>query len=60
MMQSRMIGDIKVTRILEYAGPTHDPAFLFPQMDGQVLEEHRELMAPNHWIPHMNKLIVTI
>lgn len=60
MMQSRMIGDIKVTRILEYAGPTHDPAFLFPAMDAGVLEEHRGLMAPNHWVPHMNKLIVTI
>ncbi|MGG2564486.1 MBL fold metallo-hydrolase [Pseudomonas aeruginosa] len=60
MMQSRMIGDIKVTRILEYAGPTHDPAFLFPQMDQGVLAEHRELMAPNHWIEHMNRLIVTI
>lgn len=60
MMQSRMIGDIKVTRILEYAGPTHDPAFLFPQMEQGVLAEHRELMAPNHWIEHMNRLIVTI
>lgn len=54
MMQSRMIGDIKVTRILEYAGPTHDPAFLFPAMDAGVLEEHRGLMAPNHWVPHRN------
>jgi glyoxylase-like metal-dependent hydrolase (beta-lactamase superfamily II) len=60
MMQSRMIGDIKVTRILEYAGPTHDPAFLFPKMEDGVLAEHQQLMAPNHWIPHMNKLIVTI
>jgi len=60
MMQSRMIGDIKVTRILEYAGPTHDPAFLFPDIDRSVLEEHQALMAPNHWVPHMNKLIVTI
>ncbi|WP_437883157.1 MBL fold metallo-hydrolase [Pseudomonas sp. LRF_L74] len=60
MMQSRMIGDIKVTRILEYAGPTHDPAFLFPQLDSAVLAEHSELMAPNHWVPHMNRLIVTI
>jgi len=60
MMQSRMIGDIKVTRILEYAGPTHDPAFLFPGMEEGVLQAHRELMAPNHWIEHMNKLLVTI
>ncbi|AOY92192.1 MBL fold metallo-hydrolase [Cupriavidus sp. USMAA2-4] len=60
MMQSRTIGDLKVTRILEYAGPTHDPAFLFPDIDRSVLDANAGLMAPHHWIPHMNKLIVTI
>lgn len=28
MIESRMIGDIKVTRIYEYAGPTHDLSFI--------------------------------
>lgn len=60
MMQTRTVGDLKVTRILEYAGPTHDPAFLFPDIDRSVLDAHAGLMAPQHWIPHMNKLIVTI
>lgn len=60
MMQSRRVGDITVTRILEYAGPTHDPAFLFPDLDPTALADARDLMAPNHWIEHMNKLIVTI
>ncbi|MBB1631945.1 MBL fold metallo-hydrolase [Cupriavidus sp. UME77] len=60
MMQTRTVGDLKVTRILEYAGPTHDPAFLFPDIDRSVLDAHAGLMAPHHWIPHMNKLIVTI
>ncbi|MGK8204850.1 MBL fold metallo-hydrolase [Burkholderia cenocepacia] len=60
MIQSRMIGDLKVTRIFEYAGPTHDPAFLFPEIDRSVLDDHAALMHPNHWIAHMNKLIVTI
>ncbi|KJK14394.1 beta-lactamase [Burkholderiaceae bacterium 16] len=60
MMQTRTVGELKVTRILEYAGPTHDPAFLFPDIDRSVLDANAGLMAPLHWIPHMNKLIVTI
>ncbi|CAG2160074.1 MBL fold metallo-hydrolase [Cupriavidus numazuensis] len=60
MMQTRTVGDLKITRILEYAGPTHDPAFLFPDIDRGVLDANADWMAPHHWMPHMNKLIVTI
>lgn len=60
MMQQRKIGDITVTRILEYAGPTHDPAFLFPSLEPGALQAEQALLAPHHWVPHMNKLIVTI
>jgi glyoxylase-like metal-dependent hydrolase (beta-lactamase superfamily II) len=60
MMQSRMIGEVKVTRILEYAGPTHDPSFLFPDLNAAELEQYRGTLAPHHWMPHMNKMIVSI
>jgi glyoxylase-like metal-dependent hydrolase (beta-lactamase superfamily II) len=60
MMQSRMIGDVKVSRILEYAAPTHDPAFLFPELDRSRLEAHRSWLAPHHWVEGMNRLIITI
>ncbi len=59
-MQTKQIGDIRVTRIQEYSGPSHDPKFLLPQMDQQALVDNESWMAPNHWIPQMNKLIVTI
>lgn len=59
-MQIKQIGDIRVTRIQEYSAPSHDPKFLLPEMDQQALAENESWMAPNHWIPHMNKLIVTI
>lgn len=59
-MQIKQIGDVRVTRIQEYSGPSHDPKFLLPEMSQQDLEENKSWMAPNHWIPHMNKLIVTI
>lgn len=60
MMQTRTVGNIKVTRVLEYAGPTHLPSFLFPDLDPAQLAQQSELMSPNHWIEHMNRLIVTI
>lgn len=59
-MQVRKIGDVTVTRIQEYSGPTHPPAFLFPELDRDTLDAHQALMAPSHWVPHMNKLVVTI
>lgn len=60
MIESRMIGEIKVTRIHEYAAPSHDPKFLFPEADQSLLEKNQATLAPHHWIPHMNKLIVSI
>lgn len=59
-MQTKKIGDITITRIHEYSGPTHAPSFLLPDMDEDVLAQNAGLMAPNHWVPHMNKLVVTI
>lgn len=60
MMQSRMIGDLKVTRILEYSGPTHDPKFLLPDAEEGILRSNASWMAPNHWVPHMNKFVLTV
>lgn len=60
MMQTRRIGDVTVTRILEYAAPTHDPAFLFPDLPQAELDRLAPDLAPHHYIPAMNRLIVTI
>lgn len=60
MIQSRKIGDITVTRVHEYGGPTHDPAFLFPDLAQDVLAGHQAMLAPHHYIPEMNRLIVEI
>ncbi|WP_102224172.1 MBL fold metallo-hydrolase [Acidimangrovimonas sediminis] len=60
MIQSRQIGRARVTRVLEYAAPTHDPAFLFPDLDQAELDALAPLVAPHHYVPSMNRLIVTI
>jgi glyoxylase-like metal-dependent hydrolase (beta-lactamase superfamily II) len=60
MLQTRKIGDITVSRVLEYAAPTHDPAFLFPELPQAKLDAHAAWLAPDHYITPMNRLIVTI
>ena len=64
MLQSRMIGDAKITRVVEYSGPTHPPEFLFPEVPRDErdagLAAHAHWLAPHHFVPPMDRLIVTI
>ncbi len=64
MIQSRMIGDARVTRVIEYSGPTHPPEFLYPEIDKAErdagLAANAIWLAPHHYVPHMDRLIVTI
>jgi glyoxylase-like metal-dependent hydrolase (beta-lactamase superfamily II) len=58
------IGDARVTGVIEYSGPTHDPAFLYPAVDkaerDAVLKANARWLAPNHYAPNIDRLIVTI
>jgi len=58
------IGDARVTGVIEYSGPTHDPAFLYPAVDkaerDAVLQANASWLAPNHYVPHTDRLIVTL
>ncbi len=64
MIQSRMIGAARVTRVAEYSGPTHAPEFLFPEIAkaerdaGIAAQSH--WLAPHHYVPAMDRFIVTI
>ena len=64
MIHHHAIGDARVTGVIEYSGPTHDPAFLYPAVDkaerDAVLQANASWLAPNHYVPHMDRLIVTI
>ena len=64
MIHNHTIGDARVTGVIEYSGPTHDPAFLYPAVDkaerDAVLQANASWLAPNHYVPHMDRLIVTI
>lgn len=60
MIQTRQIGRARVTRVLEYSAPTHDPAFLFPGLAQADLDAMADRLAPHHYVPAMNRLIITI
>jgi len=60
MIHARTIGKARITSILEYAAPTHDPAFLFPDLTQDELDAMADRLAPHHYIPAMNRLIISI
>ena len=60
MIQTRQIGRARVTRVLEYSAPTHDPAFLFPDLAQADLDAMAAKLAPHHYVPAMNRLVITI
>ena len=64
MIHHHTIGDARVTGVIEYSGPTHPPDFLYPAIDkaerDAVLKANASWLAPNHYVPHMDRLIVTI
>jgi glyoxylase-like metal-dependent hydrolase (beta-lactamase superfamily II) len=64
MIHHHTIGDARITGVIEYSGPTHDPAFLYPAVDkaerDTVLAANAGWLAPNHYVPRIDRLIVTI
>ncbi len=60
MMFKRRIGRAEVTNVIEYSGPTHDPAVVFPDLSAGDLARIAPGLAPEHYIPAMNRFIVTI
>lgn len=59
LMQTRRIGDVRITRVLEYSGPTHDPAQLFPTLPEAEVERLGRMVGPAHYVPAVNRLVVT-
>lgn len=60
MIRSWQIGDIKVTSIVEYYGPTHQPEILYPEFDRSVFAGREKELPPQHWYPEMNRLVIAI
>ena len=64
VIHHHQIGDARITGVIEYSGPTHEPDFLYPDIDkaerDAVLKANASWLAPNHYAPSIDRLIVTI
>ncbi|MFC1885693.1 MBL fold metallo-hydrolase, partial [Thermodesulfobacteriota bacterium] len=60
MLHSRMIGECKVTSLIEFFGPTHVPEIVFPDFKRSVLDENLPWLTPNHYVPEMDKFVIAI
>jgi glyoxylase-like metal-dependent hydrolase (beta-lactamase superfamily II) len=60
MMYSRTIGDVKVTNVIEYFGPTHDPAVVFPTLTSERLSQQAEALGSSQYVPLVNRFIIAI
>lgn len=64
MIQSRMIGDVRITRVLETATPSARPEQLFAAVPADELRaelaRHAHWMAPENYIPALGTFVITI
>lgn len=60
MLHSWMIGDIKVSSLVEYFGPTHDPDFLYPDFNREAFEKIASQFPPAHYYATSDRLVIAI
>lgn len=55
MLHTWKIGDIKVSSLVEYCGPTHDPKAVFGAMDRARFDAMKHRLPPGHYYPASDK-----
>ncbi len=59
-MAPRMIGDVKIDRVTENAGPSFLPDKLFPDWTPEALEKHRHWLVPGAFDERSGRLIMSL
>jgi glyoxylase-like metal-dependent hydrolase (beta-lactamase superfamily II) len=60
MIYTRTIGDIRITNLIEYYGPTHDPAATYPDFEPGLMARNRAWLTNNHWYENIQRLVIAI
>ncbi len=60
MMQTRRLGKARVSRVVEYSAPTHDPGFLFPGLDAAQAHALGLAAGEPHDVSAVRRFVVTI
>ena len=58
MMYHRRIGSADIFNIVEYVGPTHDPARVFPDLEGNWKSVASQW--PYQYVPTLNRFVIAI
>lgn len=54
------VGDVRITQIVEYDGPTHEPMETFRDFDETLFRQLVPLLPKDHYIPGMRKLVIAV
>jgi glyoxylase-like metal-dependent hydrolase (beta-lactamase superfamily II) len=56
-VDSFSLGDVEVTRVVEFETATRPPAVMFPDIGPRVWDDNRSWLAPDHWDPDAGLLM---
>ncbi|MDX3233372.1 MBL fold metallo-hydrolase [Streptomyces sp. ME19-01-6] len=59
-LQSSMLGDVEVFRIIEWSGPFAPALGLVPESGAEVWKDNENWLAPDHWEPGSGKAVVAL
>ncbi len=54
------VGDVEISRVPEFALPMFDPAFIYPDLPRERLDQHRRWLEPRLLDPATGKLVISI
>ena len=57
-MQHWKIGEVEITRVMEFEGPLLDPFFLFPDADPRTMADHESWLQPRLQDPDTGLLVL--
>src|SRR6478735_5357483 len=60
MMFHRRIGSADVFNIIEFSGPTHDPARVFADLTREQLNSAIAQLGPHQYAAHVDRFIIAI
>ncbi|WHM40407.1 MBL fold metallo-hydrolase [Streptomyces sp. BPTC-684] len=58
--QSITLGDVEVTRVVEWQGPFAPARGLVPEAGGEVWKDNEDWLAPDHWEPGSDTAVLAL
>ncbi|MCX5151887.1 MBL fold metallo-hydrolase [Streptomyces sp. NBC_00320] len=58
--QSIMLGDVEITRVIEWTGPFGPPRNLVPGVGAEVWKENEDWLSPDHWETDSDRTVLAL